>query len=115
VFCSTATVRGGTQAVTAVTASATLPNTATTLIITPQPAPTGSVLTLPASPSDGQVLRFCNGTASAFTTNTVTVVVNTGQSSVPTGPPVLTLTTLAANTCQAVQYAASTNTWYRIQ
>lgn len=112
-FCTTQLLRSATAAVVNLTASITMTNFQNTLILAPQPAVAN--ITLPAAPVDGQQARFCNGTTGAFAANAVTVLVNTGQSSVPTGPPVLTLTTLAANTCQIVQYAVSTNTWYRIQ
>lgn len=114
-FCTTQLLRAVTTSqVTLATTTMTMTNFQNTLMLTPQPTGT-SAITLPAAPVDGQQARFCNATASAFSTNAVTVVVNTGQSSIPTGPPVLTLTTLAANTCQAVQWSAATSTWYRIQ
>jgi hypothetical protein len=80
------------------------------LIITAQPS--AAVITTPSSPvADGAVVGVCNGTASAFATNAVTMAANTGQTLKQT----ITLTTLAAGICQKLQYNLSNTTWYRIQ
>jgi len=100
------------------TSANTTPNNTTTLayggrvMLTAQP--TAGVITLPASPlMDGITVAFCNVTTSPFATNVVTVTNNTGQTLGPGAG--LTLTTLAANTCQIDQWSLANTTWYRVQ
>jgi hypothetical protein len=83
------------------------------IIVTGQPL--AAVITMPSNPtSDGAVVRVCNGTASAFATNAVTVAANTNQTMVPSGAAI-TLTTLAANSCVAYQFSQSNTSWYKVQ
>ena len=100
------------------TSTNTTPNNTSTLqyggrvLFTAQP--TAGVITLPPSPlQDGIAVAFCNVTTGAFVTNVVTVANNTGQTLGPGAG--LTLTALAANTCQIDQWNVANSTWYRIQ
>lgn len=85
-----------------------------TVIITAQPS--AAVITMPPNPlPDGTVVKVCNGTAAtAFSTNAVTVGANSSQTMVPTGANI-TLTTLAASTCVAFQFALANTSWYKVQ
>lgn len=79
------------------------------LIISAQPS--AAVITLPPNPVPaGTIIGVCNGTTSAFATNAVTLVANSGQTLVQT----ITLTTLAAGTCVHVQFHRATTTWYQV-
>lgn len=83
------------------------------IVITAQPS--AAVITLPPNPvADGAAIRICNGTASAFATNAVTVAANTNQTLVPSGAAI-TLTTLAANTCVAYVWTQGNASWYKVQ
>jgi hypothetical protein len=89
------------------------PSSGINTIITAQP--TAGAITMPPSPvTDGAVVRICNGTNSAWSTNVVTVAANTNQTMVPTGAAV-TLTTLAAATCVGYQFSLSNTSWYKVQ
>lgn len=113
-FITSNLVRGGTALVTAtVSASLTLPSTLAfggNFIITAQPS--AATLTLPPNPiPNGAIIGVCNGTASAFATNVVTLVANSSQTLTQT----ITLTTLGAGLCERVQFVSATTTWYRVQ
>ncbi len=89
------------------------PSAGINMIITAQPS--AATITMPPSPVvDGAIVKICNGTNSAFSTNAVTVAANTNQTMVPTGAAV-TLTTLAAATCVEYQFALANTSWYKVQ
>lgn len=113
-FLGVNTVRGGTQAITGtVTGNVTLARALANggnLIVTAQPS--AATITLPANPVvDGAIVGVCNGTASAFATNVVTLAANSNQTLVQT----VTLTTLGAGACARVQWNQSGAKWYRVQ
>lgn len=81
-----------------------------TVLMTSQWA--ANTITLPPNPvPDGARASFCNVTAAPFATNVVTVQANTNQNLASA----ITLTTLAAFTCQTVQWWGTTGQWYRVQ
>lgn len=91
--------------------SFTIGNNVATTIITAQPA-TGTI-TLPASPViNGAIVEVVNGTTSAFATNVVNVVPNTGQT---LNGGNVAITTLAAKASVEFRYVLSNNTWYQIR
>lgn len=115
-FLSINTVRGGTSVTTAtVTGNVTLPTALRNggnYIVTAQPS--AATITMPSSPViNGAIIGICNPTASAWSTNVVTVAGNTGQTS-PVGATA-TLTTLGAGTCARYQFNLTNTTWYKVQ
>lgn len=92
-------------------ASFTIGNNVATTILTAQPAV--STITLPASPvSNGAIAEIVNGTASAFSTNAVTVAPNSGQTLLGGN---ITITTLAAHASVEFRYNLANTTWYQLR
>lgn len=80
------------------------------VLFTTQPLTT-TVLTLPPSPvNDGARAGFCNVTAGAFATTSISFATNIGQSLTA-----ISLNNLAAFTCIQVVFDRGTLTWLRTQ
>lgn len=82
------------------------------LLVNAQPAASTTINT-PLAPFDAQLFAVCNVTNAAWATNTVTLAAASG-SSLATGV-VTNLTTLAARTCEELQYSAAGTTWFQIR
>lgn len=82
------------------------------LLVNAQPAASTTINT-PLAPFDAQLFAVCNVTNAAWATNTTTLAAASG-STLATGV-VTSLTTLAARTCEELQYSASNATWYQIR
>lgn len=76
-------------------------------------ANTAQTFTLPPTASliDGEVITFCNVTATPWATNAVTISANSGQTI--NGAGAGTLTTLGAFSCAGYQWVSSISTWVR--
>jgi hypothetical protein len=82
------------------------------LLVNAQPAASTTINT-PLLPYDAELFAVCNVTNAAWATNTVTLAAASG-SSLATGVTT-NLTTLAARTCEELQYVASNTTWYQVR
>ena len=97
----------GVTTTSATTGTVTMPITSATLISTA--ASVSVTVNLPATPYDGQIFEWVNGSAGAFTAGTVAVTDgSTIQGSSAAG-------TLAAAASIEFRYVQSTNTWYKIR
>jgi hypothetical protein len=114
IFTTVSQIRNTTGYVTiagaSVTGTVTIPVNVNRYIITTQPSV--ATIQLPSAPFDGQMAEVVNGTASAFSTNAVTLNPNTGQTLIGGN---ITLTTLAAGSSVEVQYSLANTTWYRLR
>lgn len=81
----------------------TVPNNIGRLILEPTGAETGTI-TLPAAPSDGQIVQI-------FTTQTLTLTLSVVSGQTIVGG----VTTLAANASVAYIFDAATSAWHRSQ
>lgn len=82
------------------------------VLVNAQPA-ASTTFNTPASPYDGELFAVCNVTNAAWATNTVTLAATSG-STLNTGTTTA-LTTLAAHTCEELQFDVATTTWYQIR
>jgi hypothetical protein len=73
----------------------------------------GTTINTPVPAFDGALFSVCNVSNAALTGQTVTLAASTG-STLATGV-VTVLTTLAARTCEELQYTAAATTWYQIR
>ncbi len=110
-FATIAQLRNATGVVTTALTSGTLSTltntTASTLISTT--ASVSLTVNLPATPWDGEIFEWCNGTAGAFTAGTVAVTDgSTIVGSTATGA-------LAAAASVEYRYVQSTNSWYKVR
>jgi hypothetical protein len=87
-------------------------NAVNSLLVNAQPA-SGTIFDTPSSPFDGETFQVCNVTGTAWATNTVTLAAASG-SSLNTGT-VTALTTLAAHTCEELQFDIADTTWFQIR
>ena len=83
------------------------------VLMTAQITPTASSFNMPLTPTDGQIVTFCNTTNAAFTTTAVTITATAPQ--VFATGATTALTTLAARTCVKLIYTASNTTWSQVQ
>lgn len=87
------------------------PNGKGNLCITAQPAAAANI-TLPTTPTDGQIFEAINCTASNFATNAFSIVPSGSQTLLGGN---IALTTLAAGASRELRYVLSTNTWYPLR
>lgn len=87
-------------------------NAVDNLLVAAQPAASTTINT-PTNPADGELFAVCNATSSAWATNTVTLAAASGSSLAANVTTVLT--TLAARTCEELQYVSSNTTWYQVR
>jgi len=110
-FVTTAQIRNATGVVTTALTTgtlSTLTNTsASTLISTV--ASVSLTVNLPATPWDGEIFEWCNGTAGAFTAGTVAVT--DGSTIVGT----TAVGALAASASVEYRYVQATNSWYKVR
>lgn len=103
----------GYQLISAATSGTITPtNNVNSLLIAAQPNGSTTINTPPA-PYDGQLFQVCNVSNAAFAVQTITLAASTG-SSLATGV-VTALTTLAARTCEELQYTTTSTTWWQIR
>jgi hypothetical protein len=103
----------GYQLISAATSGTITPtNAVNSLLIAAQPSGSTTINTPPA-PYDGQLFQVCNVSNAAFAVQTVTLAASTG-SSLATGVTTA-LTTLAARTCEELQYTTTSTTWWQIR
>ncbi len=110
-FTTTAQMRNSTGVITTALTSGTLSTltntTASTVISTV--ASVSLTVNLPATPWDGEIFEWCNGTAGAFTAGTIAVTDgSTIVGSTATGA-------LAASASVEYRYVQSTNSWYKVR
>src|SRR5712664_2515848 len=111
IFVPMAEMRNATGVVTTALTTGTLSTltntTGSTLISTV--ASVSLTVNLPATPWDGQIFEWCNGTAGAFTAGTVAVTDgSTIVGTTATGA-------LAASASVEYRYVQSTNSWYKVR
>lgn len=102
----------GYQLLASASGSNTPLNTVNQVLVNAQPA-ASTTFNTPASPYDGELFSVCNVTSSAWATNTVTLAATSG-STLNTGTTTA-LTTLAAHTCEELQFDVSDTTWFQIR
>jgi hypothetical protein len=103
----------GIQLLSAATSGTFSPtNGVNSFLIAVQPNGTTTINT-PSAPWDGQLFQVCNVSNAALTGQTITLAAATG-STLATGV-VTALTTLAARTCEELNYANVNTTWYQIR
>jgi hypothetical protein len=82
-------------------------------VIMPVQSTSGVTFNMPLTPTDGQIVSFCNTSNAAFATQVVTITATAPQ--VFATGATTTLTTLAARTCVKLIYTASNTTWSQVQ
>jgi hypothetical protein len=82
-------------------------------VIMPVQSTSGVVFNMNLTPTDGQIVAFCNTSNGAFATQVVTITATAPQ--VFATGATTTLTTLAARTCVKLIYTASNTTWSQVQ
>jgi hypothetical protein len=103
----------GYQLISAATSGTITPtNNVNSLLVAVQPNGSTTINTPPA-PFDGQLFQVCNVSNAAFAVQTITLAASTG-SSLATGVTTA-LTTLAARTCEELQYTTTSTTWWQIR
>ena len=90
-----------------------LPVNQNAVIFAAQPTGGGATFNMPLTPTDGQIVAFCNVTNAALVGVATAASVTAPQ--VFAAGAVTTFTTLAARTCVKLMYTASNTTWSQVQ